>query len=69
MEKKGLANIKVNRMCAFCEYWYDPGNECIEPKSPNIGLWKYEIKAERKCIQKGLRTQARASCSKYQCKV
>lgn len=64
-----LANVKVNKMCAFCKYWYDPANSTIEPKSPSIGLWKYDSKAKRKCSMNGLDMPARASCKKYECKV
>lgn len=38
MEKNGLANIKVNKMWAFCKFWFDSANECIEPKASNIGV-------------------------------
>ncbi|MBQ8188563.1 MAG: hypothetical protein IJZ44_02175 [Lachnospiraceae bacterium] len=64
-----LANLKVNRMCAFCKHWYDPTNETIQPKAPAIGVWEYDAKACRKCIVKGLNMPARASCSKYEIKV
>ena len=29
MEKLGMANLKVNRVCAFCKHWYDPTNVII----------------------------------------
>ena len=69
MDKLGVANIKVNRMCAFCKHWYDPANECIEPKAPAIGMWKYDSKAQRKCLKRGVNTASRASCLQYQCKI
>lgn len=64
-----IANVKVSKMCAFCRYWYDPSNLTIEPKSPTIGLWKYDSKAKKKCNINGLNMPARASCSRYECKV
>ena len=69
MEKTGLANLKVNKMCAFCKHWYDPTNECIEPKSPIIGMWKYDSKAKRKCLKRGVNTSSRATCVYYEGKV
>ncbi len=69
MEKKGLANIKLNKRCAFCKHWYDPSNECIEPQAPSIGMWKYDSSAKRKCLKKNLNMSAIGNCSNYQCKV
>lgn len=62
-------NVKVNRMCAFCKYWYDPANSAIEPKSTSMGIWLYDREARKKCLQCGLIMSARASCKKYQCKI
>lgn len=64
-----IANVKANKMCAFCKHWYDPGNSTISPKSPAIGLWTYDSKAKKRCVKNGLNMQARASCGRYECKV
>lgn len=64
-----LANLKVNKMCAFCKHWYDPTNSAIAPKAPQIGLWQYDEKARNKCLIQGVNKEARNSCKKFECKV
>ena len=63
-----IGNIKT-RMCVFCKYWYDPTNESISPKAPQIGLWEYDEKAKRKCLKSGLNMSSKAFCGKYECKI
>ena len=69
MALKGMANLNVNKMCAFCKHWYDPTNECIAPKAPAIKMWLYDNTAIRQCIKRGVRTKANASCPKYESKL
>ncbi len=69
MEGMQSVNAKRNKMCAFCKYWYDPCNSCIQPKAPNIGVWWYDYKAKKMCTKKGVERQARSSCRDYECKV
>lgn len=64
-----VANVKASKMCVFCRHWYDPGNSAIAPKSPTIGIWKYDSQAKKRCLKNGLNMSARASCSKYECKI
>lgn len=62
-------NAKASKMCVFCKHWNDPGNTAISPKAPAIGVWLYDRDAKNKCIKNGLNMPARASCSKYECKL
>ena len=60
-------NIKTNKKCAFCKYWYDPTNSCISPVQLNF--WEYDIKAKQKCLKRGIDKPSTFSCSQYECKV
>jgi len=62
------ANIKTDKRCAFCKYWYDPTQECITPKSGN-NWWEYEPTKKRKCLKLNIDKIANASCNKYECKL
>ena len=67
MEQFSL-NSKM-RKCAFCKYWYDPNNTCICPKAPNIGIWEYDTKAKRMCLNRNTETEGFFGCTKYECKI
>ena len=62
-------NIKSCKKCAVCKYWYDPTNEAINPKSPQINVWEYDERVRRICLQKGMNMAASANCEKYVCKL
>ena len=57
------------RKCAFCRYWYDPTNSCIQPKAPNIGIWEYDTRAKRLCLKRNTETEGFFGCTKYECKL
>lgn len=58
-------NIKQGKKCALCKHWYDPTNSAIEPKAPNIGLWKIkDINQKCMCLKKNIQTPAGAFCGK-----
>ncbi len=59
-----IVNIKNNKKCAFCKYWYDPTNSAIAPKSPALGVWEIkDIKQKCMCLKKNIPTAANAFCS------
>ena len=62
-------NIKRNRKCAFCKYWYDPTNSAIEPVTPQYGVWKYNKNMKSKCLKRSGDWSAFASCKYYECKL
>jgi len=65
------ARAKFCRLCAFCKYWYDPGNTHIRLKSVNNGMWEYDEKAESICTVKNPPFPRKAwfTCGKWECKV
>ena len=61
-------NAKFNKRCAFCRYWYDPTNSCIDiTRSPNV--WEVDTKARNICRKLNISKAATAYCSKYECKL
>jgi len=66
-----LANVKSKgfRKCAFCKYWYDPTNQAIAPKAPNIGLWEYNPRLKAKCLSRNSETDSFYGCSRFVCKL
>lgn len=63
-------NIKSTKKCAFCKHWYDPTNSAIEPKAPNINLWRFDEKKRCKCLKRNIDRPAFATCSSdYECKL
>ena len=39
-------DVRYNKRCAFCKYWYDPSNSAIKPVNPKNHSWEYdEIKS------------------------
>jgi hypothetical protein len=62
-------NIKSQKHCAFCKYWYDPANVAIRPKNPRIGTWEYDRSARAKCLKKNFDFAAMAHCPSYECKI
>lgn len=62
-------NIKFNKYCAFCKYWYDPTNQYIQPSDPLHNIWKYETDAKCLCMKKNYPMGAGFNCSKYECKI
>lgn len=63
------ANIKREKKCAFCKYWYDPVNRAISPRNPKFNIWEYDEKCKMKCLKKNLDRKANATCSQYECKL
>lgn len=64
-----LVNIKHERKCAFCKYWYDPMNSAINPKNTVAGFWEYDEKIKNKCLKSNLEKASWVSCSEYVCKI
>lgn len=62
-------DIKCNKFCAFCKYWYDPANKYIEPHIPSSNLWKYESTAKCMCMKKNYQVGAGSYCFQYECKI
>ncbi len=63
------ANVKSTKVCAFCKYWWDPAFKCVEPKSPNIGIWEYTSNARNMCLKTGIEKNAGNFCGKYSCRI
>lgn len=63
------ANVKIERHCAFCKYWYDPTNSAIVPKMPNMGIWEFDSNAKNKCLKTNIEKRAASFCSKYESKI
>lgn len=61
-------NVTQGRACAFCKYWYDPGNTAIRPK---VGyFWQYDTTQKKRCMKKvAAEMPATAACGDYECKV
>lgn len=57
------------RKCAFCKHWYDPMNQAIAPKAPNIGLWEYNARLKAKCLSRGSETDSFYGCNRFECKL
>lgn len=69
--KMRYANVKNNKICAFCKYWYDPANSAIGPREPRAYQWEYDETVTSHCSQ-GIYTKKRKAsqgCSYYECKV
>lgn len=62
-------NIKTNKLCAFCKYWYDPTNQYIQPANLPCNIWKYETNAKCLCTKKNYPMGAGSNCSQYECKL
>lgn len=62
-------NVKTNKLCAFCKYWYDPTNQYIQPTNPANFIWKYETTAKCMCMKKNYPMVAGFNCPNYECKV
>ncbi len=65
-------NVKNGyQVCAFCKYWYDPGNTAIKPKDPQHGMWEYDSEAKSYCtIHQGQTIAlAKSRCSHFECKI
>lgn len=62
-------NIKATKKCAFCKYWYDPTNSCINPKAPKVNLWEFDMSAKKKCLKRNTDMVAGSYCKNYECKV
>ena len=33
-------------LCAFCKNWYDPTNQYIKPKYPQLNQWYFDSQAK-----------------------
>lgn len=66
-----IVDVRKIKKCAFCKYWYDPANTAIEPRSPQMGLWKIvDTNKKCKCLKKNLEMPAHATCGRdYACKI
>lgn len=66
-------NVKGNqKICAFCKYWYDPGDKAITPINPQMGAWEYDREAKRVCLKHNSPNQHAAyafACSDYECRI
>ena len=62
-------NIKMVKKCAFCKNWYNPTNQGITPKAPDIGLWAIEDPRQKcLCCKTKLQMPASHCCKQYECK-
>lgn len=62
-----LINISTSKLCAFCQYWWDPTCKFIQP---HVGSqWYYESSGRCRCIKKGIETTAATNCNNYKCKI
>lgn len=57
------------RKCAFCKHWFDPACNAIEPVKPNLGLWRYDNAAIKRCGIDGMNHKSFGFCRKFECKV
>lgn len=57
------------KKCAFCKYWYDPTNSCIEPSFPSVGLWKYDNEMKAKCLKSNMTISSFSNCRHFECKI
>ena len=62
---------KTSRLCAFCQYWHDPGNTHIRPKNPVRGLWEYDETAKSYCDKFSYKPERQSgqSCNNWVCKI
>lgn len=67
---KQTINIRTDKKCAFCKYWYDPTNSAIIPKSTFACLWEIkDVNQKSSCIKRNVQTLASSLCFKYECKL
>ena len=66
---KNKINVYTFKCCAFCKYWYDPINLHIEPITPNIGIWAYDMSAKCKCLKYNALKAATLKCSYFESKI
>ena len=59
------ANIKSAKICAFCQYWYDPANAAIVPQNPVSGFWKYDDQMWNVCKLYGTKRRSGMGCTKH----
>jgi len=57
------------RRCAFCKHWFDPSGSAIMPVKPNLGLWRYDNAAIRRCAKDGMEHKGFGTCRKFESKV
>lgn len=63
-------NIKIQKACAICKYWYNPTNEGLEPTaSSQRNLWRYDTSMRCKCTKKGCVMWASHSCQNFENKL
>lgn len=62
-----LTNIKKDKRCVLCKYWFDPMLSALYPKTPHINIWEIDDGCSRKmCIKKGALMQPLGLCGKYE---
>lgn len=68
---KRTNNAKRCKLCAFCEYWYDPGNKAIKAVNIGMGRWDYDENASSQCTQApGVKMRKSwQSCTFWKCKI
>lgn len=69
MNKDMHIDIRHIKVCALCQFWWDPMCSYIEPSNvPNH--FYYDAKARRKCCLKKYDTYGgQTACPNYKCKV
>ena len=60
------ANVKSNKFCAFCKYWYDPTNAAIAPKNVLANIWQFDDAVWNICKRYGSKRRAGMACQKYE---
>ena len=65
-----LFNVRDHKICAFCQYWYDPANTALSPKAPGAGFWLVDETMKQKCMRMvSFRRPSTATCPDYACKL
>ena len=60
-------NIKIQKVCAICKYWYNPANIGVIPTAfPERNIWRYDTSMRNICAKKGCSMWASHSCKNFE---
>lgn len=64
-------DVRYNKRCAFCKYWYDPSNSAIKPVNPKNHSWEYDEIKSSQCMKNSFNVKRGSwqSCGDWVCKV
>ncbi len=65
MWKPAFKGSPSGRVCAFCKYWYDPGNAAIRPKDLRTNQWEYNFSATSICEISKFKRVSWGRCEKF----